>query len=79
MWVSILLILIGITNAYLLSIQCIGLMIIVIILQTTSLSNRMEIVEGVLQGLSETKKPCGDCKKTKKTLTKSTQTYFKKC
>ena len=54
-------------------------MIIVIILQTTSLSNRMEIVEGVLQGLSETKKPCGDCKKTKKTLTKSTQTYFKKC
>ena len=62
MWVSILLILIGITNANLLSIQCIGLMIIVIILQTTSLSNRMEIVEGVLQGLSETKKPCGDWK-----------------
>ena len=62
MWVSILLILIGITNAYLLSMQCIGLMIIVLILQTTSLSNWMEIVEGVLTMIIRDNKPCGDWK-----------------
>ena len=62
MWVSILLILLGITHAYLLSIQCIGLMIIVIILQTTSLSNWMEIVEGVFTMIIQDKKPCGDWK-----------------
>ena len=62
MWVSILLILIGITNAYLLSMQCIGLMIIVIILQTTSLSNWMEIVEGVFTMIIRDNKPCEDWK-----------------
>ena len=40
----------------------IGLNIIVIILQTTSLSNWMEIVEGVFTMIIRDKKPCGDWK-----------------